>query len=189
MLISDSEDRCPIHADLLQQEVVFVLYGLYRFTREFNDAHRYKFPFSRFFVLGGCMHADELFKIIKFCNRCRETHRTWCQNNASTEGLAPTDRDAELILQHYSGKLLLGVETPEEALELLKMGKEETAIKVLKSANKSIDISDLRTHLRSIRRHDELAQTILGFLSADMPIAPSAMHAIKKTIAGIGLIS
>ncbi|QDQ25162.1 hypothetical protein FNU76_01640 [Chitinimonas arctica] len=161
MLIRDSETHCALHSTPLLQDVVLIKYGLYRYESEYRTAHNTLFPKSHFYMLGGCMRGEALWRTVRYCPECRAQHLEWCTMHACTTGLPPTRMELESLFKRHFGQKNYEYTTPPEVHRLLLEGGDVRAIKMLKTANPDVEIADLRLYATYLRKKAAYEKALL----------------------------
>ncbi|MCE3603913.1 hypothetical protein LXA47_09890 [Massilia sp. P8910] len=171
MLLEDLDTHCPVHGDPLNDGVVIISYGLFRYSEAFNKAHRNLFPKSKLMVRGGCGVNDEIIYRVRYCNACRKAHLLWGAENKSHDGLPHRADEFERILHLRFGMEILVTEVPPEVHDMMRAHKLVDAIKLLQRANPGVEIPELRAHMRYLSRGAELEQAILAMRTAGPHLA------------------
>ncbi|ATQ73743.1 hypothetical protein CR152_03880 [Massilia violaceinigra] len=162
MLLEDLDTHCPVHGNPLNDGVVMISYGLFRYSEAFNKAHRYLFPKSKFMVRGGCAVNDEIIYHMRYCNACRRAHLLWAAENKSNEGLPHLADEFERILHLRFGMENSVTNVPPDVHDLMHAHNLVDALKLLQRANPGVEIPELRAHMRYLSRGAELEQAILA---------------------------
>ncbi|MDQ1921333.1 hypothetical protein [Massilia pseudoviolaceinigra] len=162
MLLEDTDTHCPVHGDPLNDGVVMISYGLFRYSEAFTKAHRHLFPKSKFMVQGGCGVKDEIIYRMHYCNACRRAHLLWAVENKSDAGLPHLADEFERVLRLRFGMETSVTNVPPAVHDLMHAHKLVDALKLLQRANPGVEIPELRAHMRYLSRGAELEQAILA---------------------------
>jgi hypothetical protein len=94
------ESACPVHQQLLQVELVPIVYGLIRHPLEYYRACKELFPLANAVIEGGCIVGSDKFQARPYCEGCRKALARWARETGLRAGLP---RDEDSFFKWYGG--------------------------------------------------------------------------------------